>query len=603
MAVEESCGATALAWWSRWGDWLLGGLIVLLGIGVYANSFPGAFIVDDVLIVDQNPLVHSLDLRAIFTSDYWGVGADRGLYRPITILSFALNRMLLGHAPWSYHLVNVLLHACVGLLFFQLLRRWNTASGLSFAAAALFAVHPIHTEVVNEMVGRSELLAALFFLLALRLSQAEQPRGLWLAGFFYLLALLSKEHAVTFVAVVFLADAFFGREIRKRLPFYGGLLALTGLWLLFHAYGVDRGTIGRPPFYAIYSPLAFMPTAWRVLTALKLQLFYLAKLCWPIGLQGVYAGPEIDLPVQGLISLWGGAITLAVLAAIGLIAYGWRQGRLYGLAILLYGVCFSVTANIIFPTEVALAERFAYLPSLWFCLGGMAVFSGVPLLQAGRKTWLPVLGVVMLGLAGGVTWFRNVDYRDGITLFSVDFARSPRNVLAGMFLGDAYVHKGEFAKAEEVYRKILAQRTDLGSILEDMAWVQLRQNRPREAVQYALQVVELERADLSEKVLTTLAESYTMLGQPAEVVRLLDMLSPTRSPPGFFWELLGKAYEQLGDVRNAVECYYRAGEPPLSSDMPQRLERLLRQLGQVEEADKARQWIEERGNVPGGAGQ
>lgn len=589
-------------WWCRWGDLLLGGLVVLLGVGVYANSFPGAFIVDDVLIVDQNPLVQGLDLRAIFTSDYWGVGADRGLYRPLTILSLAVNRWLLGHEPWSYHLVNVLLHAGVGLAFFQLLRGWQTAQGLSFAAALLFAVHPIHTEVVNEVIGRSELLAALFFLLALRLAQSERPQRWWLCGLAYLLALLSKEHAVTFVAVLVLVDAFFRRGHRKRLPLYGGLLALTGLWLLFHTYGVDRGSMGRPPFYAIYSPLAFMPAGWRVLTALKLQLLYLAKLAWPLGLQGVYSGPEIDLPVQGLLSLWGLGSGLAVLAAAALAVYGWRRRRLEGLAILLYTTSFSVTANIVFPTEVALAERFAYLPSLWFCLGVTGAVAGLSRARASRKAMVAALVLVSLGLAGG-TWFRNHDYRDGITLFGVDFARDPRNVLAGMFLGDAYVHQGEFAKAEEVYRQILAYRTDLGSILEDMAWVQLRQNRPQQAVEYALQVVALERADLSEKALATLAESYTLLGRPQEVVGLLDMLSPKRNPPGFFWELQGKAFEQLGDLRNAVDCYLRAGEPPLTSDLPQRLERLLRQLGETEEADKARQWVQEREQARRGESQ
>lgn len=592
--------------WARWHDLLLGGLVVLLGVGVYANSLPGAFIVDDLLIVDQNPLAHSLDLRAIFTSDYWGVGANRGLYRPITILSFALNSGLLGTEPWSYHLVNVLLHAWVGLAFFQLLRSWQMAPGPSFAAAALFAVHPIHTEVLNEVIGRSELLAALFYLLALRLAHSERRSRLWLSGGLYLLALLSKEHAVTFPAAAVLADLFWRRSIKGRLPFYGGLLAIAVLWFLFHTYGVDRGSMGPPPFYPIYSPLAFMPTAWRVLTACKLQLIYIVTLCWPVGLQGVYSGPEIDLPVQSLFSSWGVAIVLAVLATAALAVQGWRQRHPYGLAIALYGISFSVTANLFFPTEVAMAERFAYLPSLWFCLGVMGAFSGLwPRAEEGHRS-LPaaLLGfLVLVGLAGGATWFRNYDYRDGVTLFTIDFEKSPQNVLAGMFLGDAYVHRGEYGKAEEVYRKILAYRSDFGTILEDMAWVQLRQNRPREAVGYALKVVELERADLSEKVLMTLAESYTRLGQPAAVVGLLDMVAPGRYPPGFFWELLGKAYEQLGEVGRAVECYYKVGEPPLTSDVPQRLERLLRQLGQDEEAGKVREWIQERENVPGGAGQ
>lgn len=573
------------------GDLLLGGLVVLLGVVAYANSFPGSFILDDLPIVVQNPLVHTFDLRGIFTSDYWGVGADRGLYRPLTILSFALNRLLLGTDAWAYHLVNVLLHALVSLVFFQLLRCWKIPVWQSFAAAALFAVHPIHTEVVNEVIGRSELLAALFFLLALRLAHAERPSRWCLAGLAYLLALLSKEHAVTFPALLLVVDLFQRRGCKQRLPLYGGLLVLTVLWLVFHVYGVDRGTMGRPPFYAIYSPLAFMPTDWRILTAGKLQVLYLAKLFWPVGLQGIYSGPEIDLPVKSLWSFWGGMVGLVVLLACGLAVAGWRRKRLYGLAIVLYVISFSVTANIVFPTEVALAERFAYLPSLWFCLGVTGVFFAR---SSGAQKRLPLLGLfLVLGMAGGLTWFRNDDYRDGVTLFAADVARNPRNLLASMFLGDAYNQRQEYAKAEALYRGILAESDGPLEILEDMAWVLLRQKRPQEAVEYGLRAVNARPEELSDKLLMLLAESYTMLGQPQEVLRWLDLMPPG-DPPGFFWELRGKAYEQLGELQGAVDCYVKVGEPPLTSEVPERLEHVLRQLGADADADRVGQWRKER---------
>jgi len=301
---------------------LLGGLVVLLALAAYANSWPGAFILDDVPIVERNPLVHSLDLAAIFTSDYWGVGADRGLYRPLTILSLALNTLALGPDPWSYHLVNVLLHAGVTLLFFSLVRAWTEEVGLSLAAAALFAVHPLHTEVLNEVIGRSELLAALGYLLALRLAHGEGRWRSWGAGGCYLLALLSKEHAVTLLAALPLADAFFRRQWRRRVPLYCLLVAITVAWGLFHVYGVDRGTMGRPPLYPIYSPLAFMPTGWRLLTALKMQLLYLQKLAWPLALQGVYSGPQIETPVTTLASSWGLGIVVVIVAVVGLTVLG-----------------------------------------------------------------------------------------------------------------------------------------------------------------------------------------------------------------------------------------------------------------------------------------
>lgn len=585
------------ACWSQRGDVLMSGLVFLLGAVVYANSFPGAFILDDVLIVDRNPLVHSIDLRTIFTSDYWGVGADRGLYRPITILSFALNTLLLGPEPWGYHLVNVLLHAWVSLAFFQLMGQWCLAPGPRFVAAALFALHPIHTEVVNEVIGRSELLVALFYLHGLRFCSRDASSAL-LVGILYSLALLSKEHAITFLGVVFLWDAFSCRVSTKRLPIYLWLLAITIVWLLLRELGVDRGTMGRPPFYIMYSPLAFMPVIWRILTALKIQVLYLGKLFWPVTLQSVYSGPAVDQPVQSMFSPWGGGIALTICIMSLLVLYGWRKRHLYALAIVCYLVSFSVTANIFFPIEVAMAERFAYLPSLWFC---MAVVTGLGLLS--HCCWPNKLGVrlvvvmLLLGGAGYLTWMRNRDYRDGITLFTVDFARSPKNLLAGIFLGDAYMQKGDFQRAEQAYRQILAAGSTNLEVYEDLAWSLLKQDKPQEAARYALIAVQMRETELSDKVLMILGESYSKLGQPQEVLRWLDLMPPG-NPPGYFWELRGRAYEALDDLRNAVDCYFRVGEPPLESDVPHRLERLLRQLGETEEADRVHQWILKRGNAP-----
>src|SRR5512139_4117850 len=151
----------------RPAPWARSLAIALLALGAYANSFPGAFIADDVAIVRDNPLVNDPSLSRIFAADYWGEGAGSGLHRPLTILSYAVNRQLLGPGPAGVRAVNVLLHAAVSVLVAAVASAAGFGSSIGWVAAALFAVHPLHTEVVDIVTGRAELLSALFVLLAL----------------------------------------------------------------------------------------------------------------------------------------------------------------------------------------------------------------------------------------------------------------------------------------------------------------------------------------------------------------------------------------------------------------------------------------------------
>lgn len=593
--TAEMPGATGVAT-DRWRALFPGLLLMFLGVAVYANTFPGSFFIDDIYIVVNNPLVESLDIRAIFSSDYWGLGNNTSLFRPLTILSFAVNRLLLGHEPWSYHLVNVLLHGVISVLIYSLLRSWNLTSGQSLLAAALFAVHPIHTEVINEVVGRSELLVAMFILLGLKFAQSERPVMLAAACACYLAALLSKEHAISFVGMLFLLDLFQRRDVKKRLPFYGGLLLVTVFWLYYRHF-FDRGQITQTTYSSllnvIYSPLRAMPTLERVLTALKIQVLYLGKLFWPVGLQGVYSGPAIATPLRSILSPWGAAILTVMAAVLALAVYGWRQRQVYGLAVLLYLASLAVTANIFFATEVAMAERFAYLPSIWFCLAVAAALPGTQF----PRSWRNLRGVALLGvpllLGIGTTWDRNYDFADQETLWAVDFERDPQNVMAGIFVIDAYIQKLDYAKAEQACRTILSYHPNLLESLEDLAWLLVRRNQPEEALKYANLAVQAREEFLSGKLLTTMVEIQVLLHQPREVLQWLDRI-PLEGRPGFYWELRGKAYEELGDLRMAVDSYQRIGELPPDSEVPTRLEQLLLQLGEVEEAEQARQGIKER---------
>ena len=138
-------------------------LVALTAALVYLNALGNGFALDDVNIVRDNPHIRSVaGLPGLFARPYWpdAEGVASGLYRPITLATFALDRAVWGGGAAGFHAVNVALHALVSALAWFVGRRVGIHYGTALLAALLFAVHPIHVEAVANIVGRSELLAA-----------------------------------------------------------------------------------------------------------------------------------------------------------------------------------------------------------------------------------------------------------------------------------------------------------------------------------------------------------------------------------------------------------------------------------------------------------
>ena len=148
---------------------LLVAALVAASLAVFWPTLGAGFITDDFPIVQLNPVVHRGDLVEIFRTGWWeavgGVGA--GLYRPVTVASWLLERGADGQVrPERAHLHNVLLNAVTAWALAWLLMRWGVGFAAAAGAALLFAVHPAHVSAVGGLVGRAEILSTLFTLLA-----------------------------------------------------------------------------------------------------------------------------------------------------------------------------------------------------------------------------------------------------------------------------------------------------------------------------------------------------------------------------------------------------------------------------------------------------
>lgn len=557
---------------------------------VYVFAFPGHFFMDDAPIVKANNLVYQLDLKSILTADYWGPGQDSGLFRPLTILSFTLNRLLLGVEPWGYLLVNILLHLTVTILLYVFLTKIGLAWECAWLTAAIFAVHPIHGEPIIQLVGRSELLAALFSLLALLASRKSGIKAEVTTSGCFVLALLSKESGIVVLALIPLCDYFFDRDLRglisKRYRLYLTLLLLVAGWLAYRHLVVHPHSGGQLIFSPQYVPLAFVDAGTRILGAFKLQALYIFNFLWPFQLQGMYPASTVA-PVPVWLSLSGfvaGAIfLLTAYAAVS----GWRRKQIWALLICFYLVSFAPTSNFFFAAGFTMADRVAYAPSAWFLALLAVLLLAVPVVR--RKRFVKVLVMAVLlayfTLAGCA---HSRHFSSPEALWRHDLQLNPRNELSRMLLVSELLRQKQFQAAEEQLKSLIAISPDFDEALSAYARLLILTNRPEEGRAMAMRAIGSLKEGISlAKIPLSLA--LTSLGRPDEALQALQVLRPSdRLSPGY-WEAYGKALEAQGDFVGALTCYQNelSANGEKAADAFRRLGRLALRFGKFADAEAA----------------
>jgi Tfp pilus assembly protein PilF len=567
--------------------WLAPVFLMFLALLAFGNSFPGSFIGDDIVIVQNNPLVSDIDLRLIFTTDYWGERVNSGLFRPLTILSFGLNRLVFGDSATAYHAINLILHLLVTVGLYSLLKQSERTGKVAWLAAALFAVHPLHTEVVNMAVGRAELLAALGAVVALWAWELEPKVIGWpLMVVAFLAGLLAKENAIVLLGLLPMLVWFRG-EIssggwRNLLPPYALLWISALFWLAWRTWGVVR-SVAPDGYDSVYTPLASLSLDQRLLTALKYQWLYLRKLLLPYDLQGVYSGNGFFQPVSGLFSPEGCLVAIASILFLTGVAWLYRKRSAIGLGLLFYVVAATPTANIFFVSGVTFAERLSYLPSVGFCMALAALLAFLS--EKFTVRWPSAIGSVLLSAFLLTTLLRNPDYASPQALWEQDVQRDPRNVLALMYLAYTHAETGRPEEADAQYQTLANQAPDFHEGLCNYAAFLLEQGRFEEAIWVALRVAESSKGNYPTNDLV-LAQAYVKTGNFAQAFRWLEQLSAAYKSYGIYWEYRGRALEGMGDVAGAIDSYQQMGGYPPGSEIPLRLGALLLQGGQVNEARK-----------------
>ena len=557
-------------------------VVALMAFAAGLPALVPGFIHDDHRIVEQNELIRDLSrVPEYFSKGYWSVGdaSVPSLYRPLTILSFALNYAVGGAHPFGYRLANLLLHVLVTLAVLALARRLLPPAGgpaaldPSLVAALLFALHPIHTEVLGAVVGRAELLAAagtLGCVLGFLAGGAAAARGRSSAPWYalsigaFVAGFLAKENAVAAPFLVLASDLLLPRAGRRR-PAWGFHLAAAAVMAACLALRV-WALGGANPLGFVHrfdNPIAHASFLQGRLTALGVLGRYALLLIWPWRLCNDYSFDAIPL-ARGILDpapLLGMAVVLGGGAAFLITR---KRAPVAAFALAWVALALAPVANLLFPIGTIMAERLLYLPSAGFCLGaGWAIeqfrlrLAGGAVPGAGRRS-VAVGAAVALGLLalGARSELRLRDWMDDYTIFKSAMGAEPRSVRVLFNYGAECEGRGEDREAERAYRAALALAPEFAEASYNLAGVLGRQRRWDEAIELYRTALGAQPGNV--RYLVNLAHALNGKGRHAEArdeARRALTLDP-QSDQGC--TILGAAELGLLDPAGAVRAYAEA---------------------------------------------
>lgn len=512
---------------------------------LYANALGGAFHYDDFHSIVDNPHLRSLaNVPAFFADpDMFSGDPDKSMYRPLLLLTYALNYAVGGYEPWGYLLVNLLLHALVSALVALLAERMLSSARAGWMAGLFFAVHPLATELVNYVSSRSESLAACLYLLALAAHWSVLRGGRAAALGSYGGALLAKSVAISAPLAALSWDWVQGRArgLRTYLPY--GAVALCYVAIVYHnrfigdslaapvrSLTVQLWTQLKAPAYYLY--LAFMPV--------KLNVHHQFFTSSEVGQPAVLLGSGLVLSLLYL--CWCGRRT----------PMGW--------SLLWAGLVLAPT--FIMPLNMLVNERRLYLP-----MAALALALGWGL----RRTSLPAgLGLLVLLSYAGVTVQRNGVWEDELRLWTDAVQRAPQMQAVQNNLGKALQEAGRWDEALVAYQRAVSINPQHGDAYNNAATIyhlrgkemlaEGRQAEGRASLRRAQ--VEYQKALVAyptyEEIHQNLAVACAELGEVdaafVHYARALE-LNPQR---GDVWNNYGQLLYESGRLDRAQEAFLHA---------------------------------------------
>jgi tetratricopeptide (TPR) repeat protein len=450
-------------------------ILMLIGFIFYSNSFLNEYALDDGIVIQKNEYVQEgfRGIKKILKTDaydsfYKQMNAKQqlsgGRYRPLSIVTFAIEQQLFGDKEHPYptelsslrHLVNVIFYILSIILLLYFLREYifETNPFAAFVIALLFLIHPIHTEVVANVKSRDEILSFMFiiltFIYSLRYFENRQTKHLFLGLLFYFFALLSKEYAVTLIVLIPMLwyikkSTSFQRIITAWLPFF--VIAIIYLAIRYSVVG-KGATIENPD--VLNNPYKFATPDQRLATKLEILNHYLRLLFYPNPLSSDYSYNTIPYTDFSNFKVWAAiGIHLSMIAAAIILFF---KRNILAFALTFYLVHLLMISNLKFEIGATMGERLIYHSSFGFCIViGMLV---AWILQEIKKKTTSnavgaILAIVVVLWCAAITYARNAEWKNDTTLFIADAEKVPNSALVNGNAGKGYIDLSELPENKD----------------------------------------------------------------------------------------------------------------------------------------------------------
>jgi tetratricopeptide (TPR) repeat protein len=452
--------------------WLVSLLLFLVSLGVYLPSLRNGFVWDDVETIEQSYYIYNASSMGAMFIPPEKESKDALYYRPLIYASMVLDKALWGITSFGFHLSNIVLNAfsTVCAYWFVLLllgvsgceRRY----GAAFIAGSLFAFYPMHVESVSWVSGRSDVLCALFFFLALifHILSLRKTGFLVLTAAFFALSLSSKEVAVVFPVTALAFDLINRSQGRKanilRYAVYASVLALFfylrgRTYVNFPELSSVRVPGGTPVHEGVIQAAGILGAVKVILVS---YMYYFTKLVFP------YTFNAFTAKAPG-----GPANVISSVAAFGLLLLGvfYSIKKRYDVsAFALIWIPVTLLPSVLIAlTDIpsaSVAERHLYLPSAGFCLFLAWIFTRAPV-SVRRDRILLAAAFILTASYLFFTVDRQRVWRDGVSLWGDTVGKSPGSAIPHINYGLALLDVG---KDDEALKELL-RNFDEGVEIDD----------------------------------------------------------------------------------------------------------------------------------------
>ena len=554
---------------------------------VYANTIPNSYGMDDHLVTNHNPVIEKgvSGLYEIFTTNYISENGIYLDYRPFVKASYAIEYSLFGWNPHISHFINLLLYVLACCLILKLLielfgKEYFT---ILFTGVLLYAVHPIHTEVVASLKSRDEILVLIFVLLSalffLKYSKSNTPKHFAIGVLFFFFSLLSKITGIPFIVLIPVMLYIKKKEVKPALITFSSLALLTIIYYVILIKSLPG--LARPYEY-VETPLPYLNDySIKLGTALYSLFYYIKLLIAPVQFSFYYGINFIELaPVLSPVPIASLLIHIALLSAA---AYYIRRNIFISFFLFFYLAQISLGSNVIQPLPGIVGERVLFTASLAYCvLIAFALSKLLPLeTEKSNKKTEPLsfsfrASYLQLSLTGVLLLFysyqtiaRNSNWKDTITLFEADMPHLEKSAKANYMTAKEIrrlyrtdkdlTHEKlqiESARAIHYYNQAIKAYPDYAAAMEELGMIYaIEQHNNSMAIPLFKKAYSLDST--LWRSANNLAMAFQMSQDTVTAIKWYEKaLQAKRDNPKVLVEL-GKLYYLKGEKQKALACNER----------------------------------------------